>query len=64
MARVKKLSVTCDNECPNCESEAIEGDFITVESPYALQGLWCNICGATWTAMYKLVGYRSLQAED
>ncbi len=58
MKRTRKTAIVCDNECPNCESEAIEGGAVTIDSPHALQELTCCVCNATWTAVYRLTGYR------
>ena len=48
-------------KCPNCEGDFVEA--VDSPSPNELnvyQSCCCPNCGATWTDVYKLLGYEDL----
>jgi hypothetical protein len=47
--------------CPVCKNGYLEGSDVGVDFGEATQDIWCVDCGATWTDVYQLVGYRFLE---
>jgi hypothetical protein len=43
--------------CPHCGEDQIEGESVEIDGGEATQDVSCLGCGATWTDLYKLVGY-------
>jgi hypothetical protein len=43
--------------CPFCGADSTEGGSVNIVEGCAIQGMWCNDCGAEWDDEYKLSGY-------
>ena len=50
--------------CPilTCRSGQIEGGSVDVDGNVCTQEVACKECGASWTDVYKLIGYEGLQS--
>ena len=50
------------NKCPNCgcEEDSIEADHMNTDGDYAWCSCNCSRCRATWTDIYRLMGYNDL----
>jgi len=51
-------------ECPRCHSHDLEGAEVEIDAGWATQDIICNECHSTWTDLYTLAGYRSLDPEE
>ena len=47
--------------CPHCQSEQIEGGFVTVEQGCAFQEVDCHSCNASWVDRYTLTAVQDFQ---
>ncbi len=46
--------------CPQCKSNAVEGDGVEITAGGASQECYCLDCDATWIGLYELNGYFEL----
>lgn len=49
--------------CPVCGADDISGESVEIDAGYAYQEVGCDNCGASWTDVYKLVGYDHLEVD-
>lgn len=49
------------SKCPKCLSDNILGGPIHVVGRGAIQTIFCNACGASWTDVYQLAGYDNFE---
>ena len=62
MAMTKEEYAENAGHCPVCTVAAIEGrEGVRIEDNLALQDVRCLNCDATWTDVYRLVGYGNLE---
>jgi hypothetical protein len=47
--------------CPACKMPDSEGSSFDTDGGEVYQEMLCNNCGASWTDIYKLTGYTSLE---
>jgi len=47
--------------CPVCRSVDLQGQDVNISEGEATQDVSCDECGATWTDVYILQSYRSLE---
>ena len=51
--------------CPVCESSNLQGQsHVSAEGGVAVMPLECLTCHATWSEVYKLIGYNELRLQE
>lgn len=50
--------------CPICRSDDLTGNDVDINEGVATQDVYCNECDASWTDVYVLQAYRSLETEE
>ncbi len=50
--------------CPHCGSYDIIGAEVDIDNKKAYQGLSCGACHSTWTDVYVLQRFTSLEIND
>ncbi len=51
---LKNKYLKASHRCLNCDSDNIEGGSVNVDAGGAIQDIYCNDCGSSWSDLYKL----------
>ena len=50
--------------CCNCHGYSVEGGPFEQEGLFVTQDVWCSVCSAEWTNVFKLVSIKNFKIED
>lgn len=58
----KQHAATNGQHCPHCHATELTGESVEINNGTAEQEMSCDVCGATWTDVYALTGFKDLDA--